>query len=119
MVLCVPSRTRTREVYSRLNWTDLQTKWKINRCLMVHKCLNNNVPEYLQNHFNCVNHRYNTRQSENLSIPRNRTVQGQRSFKYTGTKDYNSIPQNLKSIESHQSFKRNVKCHFQDLYKQM
>ena len=30
MVLGVPNRTRTSEVYSKLNWTDLQTKWKLN-----------------------------------------------------------------------------------------
>ena len=37
MVLGVPSRTSTREVYDKLKWTNLRTKWKINRCLMVHK----------------------------------------------------------------------------------
>ena len=40
MVLGVPSGTSTREVYDKLKWTNLRTRWKINRCLMVH-----NVPE--------------------------------------------------------------------------
>ena len=37
MVLGLPSRTSTREVYDKLKWTNLRTRWKINRCLMVHK----------------------------------------------------------------------------------
>ena len=37
MVLGVPSRTSAREVYDKLKWTNLRTKWEINRCLMVHK----------------------------------------------------------------------------------
>ena len=30
--------------YDKLKWANLQSRW--NRCLMVHKCLNGNVPEY-------------------------------------------------------------------------
>ena len=63
MVLGIPSRTSTREVYDKLNWTNLRTRWKINRCLTVHKCLNSNVPEYLSNHFTRSDHRHSTRTS--------------------------------------------------------
>ena len=82
IVLGVPSRTNTREVYHKLKWTNLRTKWKINRCLMVHKCLNSNVPEYLCNHFTRSDHKHSTRMSTpgSVNIPALRTVQGQRSF---------------------------------------
>ena len=53
MMLGVPSITNTREVYAydKLKWTNLQNRWRINQCLYnVHKCLNNNVPEYIRNH---------------------------------------------------------------------
>ena len=81
MVLGVPSRTGTREVYDKLKWTNLRTKWKINRCLMVHKCLISNVPEYLSNHFTS-DHKHSTRTSTSgsVNIPEVRTVQGQRSL---------------------------------------
>ena len=98
MVLGVPSRTSTREVYDKLKWTNLRTRWKINRCLMVHKCVNSNVPEYLSNHFTRSDHRHSTRTSTSgsVNIPALRTVQGQRSFGYTGSKHFNSLPLNLK-----------------------
>ena len=101
MVLGVPSRTSTREVYDKLKWTNLRTKWKINRCLMVHKCLNSNAPEYICNHFTRSYHKHSTRTSTSgsVTIPALRTVQGQKSFGYTGSKDFNSLPLNLKSIK--------------------
>ena len=77
---------------------NLRTRWKINRCLMAHKCLNSNVLEYLSNHFTRSDHRHGTRTSTSgsVSIPALRTVQGQISFGYTGSKYFNSLPLNLK-----------------------
>ena len=82
MVLGVPRRTSTREVYDTLKWTNLRTRWKINRCLMVHKCLNSNVPEYLSNHFTRSDNKHSTRTSTtgSVNIPALRTVQGQIFF---------------------------------------
>ena len=49
-----------------------------------------------------------------MNIPTLRTVQGQRSFGYTGSKDFNGLPQNLKSKE-YKYFKRETKEHFSNL----
>ena len=107
MVLGVPSRTSRRDVFDKLKWTNLRTKWKINRCLVVHRYLNSNVPEYLCNHFTRSDHKNNTRTSTSgiVNIPALRTVQGQRSFGYTGSKDYNSLPVNLKLIKEYNYYK--------------
>ena len=103
MVLGIPSRTSTREVYDKLNWTNLRSRWKINRCLTVHKCLNSNVPEYLSNHF--------TRMIIGIALGHLLRV----SFGYTGSKDFNSLPLNLKSIKEYNYFKRETKEHFCNL----
>ena len=118
MVLWVPSRTSTRDVYDTLKWTNLRTKWKINRCLMVHKCLNSKVPEYICNHFTRSDHKRSTRTSTSgsVNIPALRTVQGQRSCGYTCSKDFNSLPVNLKSIKEYTYFKRETKEHFRKLW---
>ena len=61
--------------------------------------------------------------SSHVNIPALRTVQGQRSFGYTGSKDFNSLTLNLKSIKEYKYLKRetkkehfstcvmNIKCH--------
>ena len=80
-------------------------------------CLNSNVPEYLCNHFTRSDHKHSTRTSTSgsVNIPALRTVQGQRSFGYTGSKDFNSLPVNLKSIKEYKYFKRETKEHFRNL----
>ena len=85
---------------------------------MVHKCLNSNVPEYLCNHFTRSDHKHSTRTSTSGSVkmPALRTVQGQRSFGYTGSKDFNSLPVNLKSIKEFKYFERETKEHFRNLW---
>ena len=54
--------------------------------------------------------------SGSVNIPALRTVQGQRSFGYTGSKDFNSLPVNLKSIKEYNYFKRETKEHFRNLW---
>ena len=90
-------------MYDKLKWTHLRTKFKINRCLLVHKSLKSNVPEYIiSNHFTRSDHKHSTRTSTSgsVNIPALRTVQDQRSFGYTGSKDFNSLPLSLSQLKS-------------------
>ena len=79
------------------------------------------MPEYLSNHFTRSDHRHikehitRTSTSVSVNIPTLRTVQGQRSFGYTGSKDFNSLPLNLKSIKEYKYVKRETKEHFSNL----
>ncbi len=56
-----------------------------------------------------------TSTSGSVDIPAIRTVQGQRSFGYTCSKDFNSLPLNLKSIKEYKYFKRETKERFSNL----
>ena len=62
-------------------------------------------------------HKHSTRRSTtgSVNIPALITVQGQISFIYTGSKDFNSLPLNLKSIKENKYFKREAKEHFSNL----
>ena len=115
VILDKPKRTPTRDIYKQLKWLPVEDRWKINRCTAVNKCLNNQVPEYLQGHFQLTKdtHTYRTRTADNnkVKIPKYRTVTGQRSFKYQGAIDYNSLPSSLYSDTSHKTFKNNIKTH--------
>ena len=70
------------------------------------------------NHFTRSDHKHSTRTSTSgsVNIPALRTVQGQISFGYTGSKDFNSLPVNLKSIKEYKYFKRETKEHFRNLW---
>ena len=83
-------------------------------CSPLVECL---LGEYLSNHFTRSDHRHSTRTSTSgsVNIPTLRTVQGQISFGYTGSKYFNSLPLNLKSIKEYTYFKRETKKHFSNL----
>ena len=72
---------------------------------------------YISNPFTRSDHKHNTRTSTSgsVNIPALRTVQGQRSFGYTCSKDFNSLPLNLKSIKEYKYCKRETKEHLGNL----
>ena len=55
-------------------------------------------------------------QNLSIDIPTLRTVEVHRSFGYTGSKDFNSLPLNLKSLKEHKYFQRETKEHFSNLW---
>ena len=113
MLLGVPQRTPTSEVYGKLNWVPLENRWKYNRCVMVSKCLNESVPEYLRGTFSTTSdvHNYGTRASSTnkLHIDYKRTKSGQRTFVYSGANDYNSLPVTLRECANFRTFKSDLK----------
>ena len=88
--------------------------YKIESAKFMHKYVNNKLPDYFQNYFNKVsgNHGYSTRAATNddLIIPFFRTNRCQKSFKYQGSKLWNSLPKNMtklgyiKFIEQYKTF---------------
>ena len=82
--------------------------------IMMFKIMNKQAPNYLLQLFNTRSsiHNYNTRNKDNLNIPKCRTtITQQNSFEHRGTKVWNSIPQEIKnSSKTVYSFKRSLKA---------
>ena len=96
-----------------LNWVELSTRRKIHKCVLVFKCLNNLVPEYLSGYFtrNSSIHSYNTRSKNNLHLPKPNLSLGRRSFIYSGSLLYNNLPDEIKNAVSLTKFKSLVQRH--------
>ena len=80
---------------------------------MTFKCIHNLVPDYLIDKFTF---RFqiatrNTRQSNDLNIPRCRLATGQRAFAYRGAKIWNALSDDLKSLPSMKAFKGHLTKH--------
>ena len=76
-----------------------------------HKIYYNKCPHYLKENFIKVSehHTYNTRSSHsNFVVPKIRGVDST-SFFYTAINDWNTLPNDLKTVENHDSFKTNLK----------
>ena len=67
-------RMSSADTLNILKWTNLATRRSVHtcRCILVFKCLNNLVPDYLCEYFtgNGNIHNYNTRQMHDLHLPK-------------------------------------------------
>ena len=79
---------------------------------MMYKCINKLVPDYLFEKFTLRSqiHTRNTRQHNQLNIPRCRLTTGQQSFTYRGAKLWNnlSVRDNVKSSDSIKVFSEKI-----------
>ena len=73
------------------NWLPVNDRIYLNDAVMMYKCINKLVPDYLIKKFTLRSqtHTRNTRQYDQLNIPRCRLTTGQRSFTYRGAKLWN------------------------------
>ena len=107
-------RDSSRGTFNVLGWTDLEINRKIHKCVLVFKCLHNLVPQYLSNYFirNYNVHGYNTRRKADLHLPKPKLSLGKRTFRFSGTALFNSLPCKIQEAVSLSSFKNLVKAHF-------
>ena len=107
-------RDSSRDTFNVLGWADLETNRKIHKCVLVYKCLHNLVPQYLSNYFirNYNVHGYNTRRKADLHLPKPKLSLGKRTFRFSGSALFNSLPLKIQQAASLSSFKNLVKAHF-------
>ena len=77
-------RDSTSEALKSLGWPNLDTIRKKNKSILVYKCLNDLVPQYLCDYFsrNHSFHSYNTRRREDIHPSRPKLSLGKRTFRY-------------------------------------
>lgn len=107
----------SRDNFDILKWTDLETNRKIHKCVLVFKCLYNLVPQYLSNYFtrNSCFHTHNTRRKSDLHLPKQKLSLGKRTFRFSGSVLFNSLPAHIKHTTSLSSFKSLVKDHLKKM----
>ena len=106
-------RDSTSEALKTLGWPNLETIKKRNKSILVYKCLNDLVPQYLCDYFsrNHSFHSYNTRRREDIHPLRPKLTLGKRTFRYSGAILFNSLPETYKRAASLEAFKRLLMKH--------
>lgn len=113
--------TPSVELFAELNWMTFPERVKFQKAILMFKTMNNLAPTYMNSLFHYTNeiHNRNLRSTtENLLyVPKPKCEIYRNSFAYSGSKLWNSIPQNIKSCHSVQQFKdkylewiRNTSC---------
>ena len=101
------------ELKSTLGVPNLQVRRNYLKCLLVHKCVHGIAPSYLLSEFRHAHffHGYNTRSRDLLRSPFAKTVKYQGSFRINGARTYNTIPRNIRQVETLSEFKIKLKRH--------
>ena len=97
-----------------LNWLPVNDRIYLNDAVMMYKCIKKLVPNYLFEKFTLRSqiHTSNTRQRDQLNIPRCRLTTGQRSFTYSGAELWNKLRDNVKSSDSAKVFRKKLSTYF-------
>ncbi len=109
MLVGVPKRTPTVQVFKELKWTEITTRWRQQKLSMVYKVSKENGPAYMTDYFQEANniHIYSTRFATNGSytLPKAKTDNGQRTFQYSGAAEWNKLPESIRKSENRNVFK--------------
>ncbi len=102
IVLKEGPRAHIADMLEAMNWKTLNDRAFINLIHLVHKCLTNNAPMYLQTKFSYVHehHHYPTKSSGKLNLYHDKvsTKAGERTLTYRGVKAWNNISDDLRSV---------------------
>ena len=107
IIMRKPPRTHSEVLRDSLGWTTLATRRHGALLCQVHRCVNNQAPTFLCTKFYANSNLYSgTRGTEKLHLGRPSSRFLHSSFEFQGALHYNSLPRNITSIKSRQSFKK-------------
>ena len=100
-------RDSSSQALTTLGWPNLETIRKRNKSILVYKCLNDLVPQYLCDYFsrNHSFYSYNTRRREDIHPSRPKLSLGKGTFRYSGAILFNSLPESYKWAAFLEAFK--------------
>ena len=95
-------------VLKSLHWLPVEQRMQYTIALLGFKCVYGSAPGHLQNLVELYTPRRTLRSSSDklaLSIPKLRTLYGERSFRYHCAVEWSTLPYDIRSCESLDSFK--------------
>ena len=109
-----PWSTTGTELREKLGWTTLSRRRNLLTLKTIHKCIHKRGPTYLHEKFikQCDMGNSRTRGASKLYLHRPRTDFYKNSFKYSGTKLWNSLPDSVRNVTSRLGFSRALQHYF-------
>jgi hypothetical protein len=108
-------KIRGIDIVKSLKWMNVSERARYFTCVLIFKCLHNLTPFYLQNDL-CfkkdMSDRHSKRFKHDVFIPPFVSTFKDKSFFIQGSKEWNNLPHDLKSIQSLQQFKNSYKRAF-------
>ena len=105
--------TPSKFMFETLGWLSVPKRLLYNKAILTYKALNNMTPAHITNLLTPISktQSLSLRSSENgaLCIPRSRSALYDRSFSHSASKLWNSLPQNIRKVNSFRSFKTDLR----------
>ena len=107
ILLKAPRFTRSQTMFKTLNWLPFPRRVEYHKAIMVYKCLHDQAPSYLCEKFSTAVNRFNTRSRSQmlLLVPKPRLEIYRRSFAYSGSLLWNSLPAEVRQAPNLGTFK--------------
>ena len=104
-------RAPSAPLFRQLSILNVHQLCIFNTCLFIFDLKNNNFSQTVHDYLDPIPHNYVTRLStgDKFYIPKVNLTLSQHSFKYTATKHWNSLPDQLKKIGTRSTFKSKLK----------
>ncbi len=99
----------SRQLFVKLKWLPVANRIEHNKAVLVYKCLNDMMPEYMNNMFTAQTSSVYSLRSEargDLYVPKPRIELFKQSLLYSGPKIWNSLPVTVRQTDSLPSFKK-------------
>ena len=106
LILDRPLYSSATEALSILEWPTLSKRRFFRRCTYIFKCVNDLISYHIELSSN--NNRYNTRNSNDIRLPKVTRNWGKQRTAYHAVNDFNSLPTFLKSLKTLKLFKREL-----------
>ena len=107
-ILDLPFLPSASDALDRLGWKPLCHRRKEHRSSFIYKCIYNLIDSDYNIVFNKDVHNYNTRNRDNIRIPRSKRRWGQWSVASRAAVDWNSLDKSIRSIDNLNLFKKSV-----------
>ena len=96
----IPRRTDNKDVLQKANWKSIQYMYKRNVICLTHKTYYSNCPDEISNIIEKSGNIRNMRDNLKLNLPRPKTEEGKKTFKYRSTLLWNLLPESVKCIKT-------------------
>ena len=97
-------------------WMNVKTIICFDRNVMTHKIIHKPFPNSFLEKYKPRSSfsSYNTRNNQNLQIPKHRTERYKKSFHYSALKEWNNTPRDLHELPTINTFKRQLKLYLKN-----
>lgn len=111
-ILRCPYRTHRCSMYESLNCLPLNRRRHYHWLLFIFKCIHFNCPSYLKEYLIPFTSPYPLRHTQQLFffVPKTNKEFGRRAFKFKAPSDWNSLFNNIRTINSFSFFKNSIFC---------